>query len=92
MNKLLYKQKTSLKTSLFKRFYSQHNIQQLLQPFTKNKKIIAWIQETADLCGPKDVHVCTGSQEENDLLIKQMIEKKTLEKVAKRENCYLGKN
>jgi GTP-dependent phosphoenolpyruvate carboxykinase len=49
-----------------------------------------WIQETSDLCGPKDVKICDGSIEEYNILIEEMIQKKTITKVKKRENCYLG--
>eukprot|EP01080_Neovahlkampfia_damariscottae_P004760 gene4760-8342_t len=91
MNKLLFKQKSSLKASLFKRFYS-HNIQKLLEPYTKNKKIISWIQETTDLCDPKDVQVCTGSIDEYNSLIDGMIKKKTIKKIDKRDNCYLARS
>jgi GTP-dependent phosphoenolpyruvate carboxykinase len=89
MNRVLFTSKSILTTSTLKRFYS-HNISKLLEPYTKNKKIINWIQETSDLCGPKDVKICDGSIEEYNTLIEEMLQKKTITKVKKRENCYLG--
>lgn len=42
---------------------------------TKNKKVIAWVNEVADLTQPDSVYWCDGSEEENkaicDLLVKQ---------------------
>jgi phosphoenolpyruvate carboxykinase (GTP) len=57
----------------------------------KNKKLIQWVQETADLCCPSSVHWCDGSQEEYDMLARQMVASGTFIKLSeeKRPNSYL---
>lgn len=40
--------------------------------FVKNVRLNQWIRETAELCQPANVRVCTGSQEEYDALCDQM--------------------
>jgi phosphoenolpyruvate carboxykinase (GTP) len=59
--------------------------------YVKNKKLIQWVQETADLCRPSSVHWCDGSQEEYDFLCQQMVESGTFIKLSeeKRPNSYL---
>jgi phosphoenolpyruvate carboxykinase (GTP) len=54
---------------------------------TKNKKLLAWVDEMAKLCKPDSVHWCDGSQEEFFQVAEIMINKGTCKK-AKRENCY----
>ena len=41
--------------------------------WTKNKKLITWVEEMKDLCMPDSVHICDGSQEENDYLVDLLI-------------------
>ena len=59
--------------------------------YVKNKKLIKWVQETAELCRPSSVYWCDGSQEEYDLLCQQMVESGTFIKLSeeKRPNSYL---
>lgn len=40
-----------------------------------NHRLLKWIQETVDLCQPDRVHVCTGSQDEYDILCEELVEK-----------------
>lgn len=53
-----------------------------------------WIAETAELCLPKDIHYCTGSQEEYDGLCQDMVAKGTLVRLNQklRPNSYLARS
>ncbi len=59
--------------------------------YVNNKKLIQWVQETADLCQPDVVCWCDGSQEEYDTLCQQMVESGTFIKLSEetRPNSYL---
>ena len=59
--------------------------------YVKNKKLIQWVQQTADLCRPNSVHWCDGTQEEYDTLCQQMVKSGTFIKLneEKRPNSYL---
>ncbi len=59
--------------------------------YVKNKKLIQWVQQTADLCRPSSVHWCDGTQEEYDTLCQQMVKSGTFIKLneEKRPNSYL---
>lgn len=39
----------------------------------KNDKLAKWVSEVVDLCQPKDVHLCDGSQKEYDRLTAEMV-------------------
>ncbi len=41
---------------------------------TTNKKLEAWVKEVADMCQPDQIYWCDGSQEENDRLLKEMVD------------------
>ncbi|MFN2350323.1 MAG: phosphoenolpyruvate carboxykinase (GTP) [Kiritimatiellia bacterium] len=58
---------------------------------TKNQQLIAWVQEMADLCQPKNIHWCDGSEEENTRLCEAMVESGSFVKLDqdKRPGCYL---
>jgi phosphoenolpyruvate carboxykinase (GTP) len=58
---------------------------------TRNKALLAWIQEMADLCKPDRIQWCDGSQEEYDTLCQQMVQAGTFIKLneTKRPNSYL---
>lgn len=55
---------------------------------TKNKKLIAWVDEMAKMCQPDNVHWCDGSIEENNALIKQCVDNGSFVPVLKRPNSY----
>ncbi|MEI8032900.1 MAG: phosphoenolpyruvate carboxykinase (GTP) [Chlorobiaceae bacterium] len=59
--------------------------------YVNNKKLLQWVQETADLCQPDSVYWCDGSTEEYDRLCQQMVESGTFIKLSeeKRPNSYL---
>jgi phosphoenolpyruvate carboxykinase (GTP) len=56
-----------------------------------NKILDAWIKEVAELCKPESVHLCDGSQEEYDRLIKEMVNSGMAIALnqEKRPGCYL---
>jgi len=57
---------------------------------TTNKKLQAWVKEVADMCQPDQIYWCDGSQEENDRLLKGMVESgmATPLNPEKRPGCY----
>jgi phosphoenolpyruvate carboxykinase (GTP) len=58
---------------------------------TNNEPLINWIKDIAELCTPDCVHICDGSQDENDRLCKEMLQDGTFIKLneEKRPNSYL---
>jgi phosphoenolpyruvate carboxykinase (GTP) len=61
---------------------------------TRNAKLLAWVEEIADMCKPELVHWVDGSQEENDKLCEAMVQAGTFVRLnpAKRPNCYLARS
>jgi phosphoenolpyruvate carboxykinase (GTP) len=57
---------------------------------TTNKKLLEWVKEITDMCQPDQIYWCDGSQEENERLIKEMVETGKAEELndAKRPGCY----
>jgi phosphoenolpyruvate carboxykinase (GTP) len=64
------------------------------EALTKNKKLIAWVEEVAGLTEPDSVHWCDGSAEEYDGLCQELIDNGAFEKLsdAKRPNSYLARS
>lgn len=58
---------------------------------TKNSKLINWVKSVYELCTPKDVHWCDGSDEEYQKLCDILVQKGTFTKLneEKRPNSYL---
>ena len=59
---------------------------------TSNEKLVAWVDEVAQLTQPAAVHWCDGSAEEYDRLCQVLVDAGTFRKLdeAKRPNSYLG--
>ena len=57
-----------------------------------NRKFLAWLEEVVDLCQPKDIHWCDGSEAEYDRLCARLVEGGTFRKLnpEKRPNSYLA--
>ena len=60
--------------------------------YVQNPQVVAWVQQMVDLCQPKDVHWCDGSQAEYDRLCELMVQTGTLKRLnpAKRPNSFLA--
>ena len=58
---------------------------------TRNKKLLAWVDEIAALCQPDDVYWCDGSDEENNRLLEMTVDNGAAIKLNpdKRPGCYL---
>jgi phosphoenolpyruvate carboxykinase (GTP) len=61
---------------------------------TKNRKLVSWVEEIAELTQPASIHWCDGSAEEYDRLCQELVDKGTFEKLsdAKRPNSYLARS
>ena len=61
---------------------------------TSHKAAQAWVEEIAQLCQPKDIQWCDGSDAENAELCNMMVEKGTFIRLnpEKRPNCFLARS
>ena len=59
---------------------------------TTNQKLLAWVDEIAQLTQPEEVYWCDGSAEEYDRLAQGLVDAGTFQKLseAKRPNSYLA--
>ncbi|RCX09590.1 phosphoenolpyruvate carboxykinase (GTP) [Anaerobacterium chartisolvens] len=58
---------------------------------TVNKKLQDWVKEMADMCQPDEIYWCDGTEEENERLLKMMVDvgMATPLNPEKRPGCYL---
>jgi phosphoenolpyruvate carboxykinase (GTP) len=61
---------------------------------TRNRKLLAWVEEIARKCKPDRVHWCDGSQAEYDRLCAEMVAQGTMLRLnpAKRPNSFLARS
>ena len=61
---------------------------------TTHAKLLAWVEEVAELTQPDAIHWCDGSAEEYDALCQDLVDAGTFEKLsdAKRPNSYLARS
>jgi phosphoenolpyruvate carboxykinase (GTP) len=61
---------------------------------TTHQKLLAWVEQVAELTRPENVHWCDGSAEEYDSLAQQLVDAGTFERLseAKRPNSYLARS
>jgi phosphoenolpyruvate carboxykinase (GTP) len=63
-------------------------------PPITHAKLLAWVDEVAELTQPDSIHWCDGSAEEYDSLCAELVEAGTFERLsdAKRPNSYLARS
>nr|CAI5835492.1 unnamed protein product [Callosobruchus analis] len=54
-------------------------------------KVRLYVEENVGLCKPDNVHICDGTDEENDNLLKIMQKQGTIIPLSKYENCWLAR-
>ncbi|MFN8672648.1 MAG: phosphoenolpyruvate carboxykinase (GTP) [Candidatus Sericytochromatia bacterium] len=60
--------------------------------YVKNKKLIQWVKDTAELCKPDNIYWCDGSEEEYNSLCEQLVSSGTFKKLnpEKKPNSFLA--
>jgi phosphoenolpyruvate carboxykinase (GTP) len=61
---------------------------------TKNKKLLKWVEDIAELCKPDRIYWCDGSDAEYHRLCEELVEAGTFRKLNERlrPNCYLARS
>ena len=61
---------------------------------TSHPELLAWVEETIQLCQPAAVHWCDGSQQEYDALCDLMVQGGTFTKLDEklRPGCFLARS
>lgn len=49
-------------------------------------KVRSYVEEKASICQPDDIHICDGTEAENKVMIKQLMENGQIEPLRKYEN------
>jgi len=65
-----------------------------IKNWTRNKKLIAWVEEMAALCQPESIHLCDGSEEEFSQLAKKLVSSNTFIRLNEnlRPNSFLARS
>lgn len=50
-----------------------------------------FVEEKARICEPDSIHICDGTEEENNQLINLMVQQGMIKKLPKYENCWLSR-
>lgn len=58
---------------------------------TLSPKVRNFIEESALLCQPKAIHICDGSNQEYQMLIRVLLEQGTITPLPKYDNCWLAR-
>ncbi|KAH8418694.1 hypothetical protein KR222_010948, partial [Zaprionus bogoriensis] len=53
--------------------------------------VLSFVEEAIALCQPDQVHICDGSEQENKMLVKTLLEEGTIVALPKYENCWLAR-
>ena len=61
---------------------------------TKNRKLIAWVDEVARMCKPAGIHWCDGSEQEYKSLCDAMVKQGTFTRLneKRRPGCFLARS
>eukprot|EP00088_Acartia_fossae_P058966 TRINITY_DN6949_c1_g1_i1.p1 TRINITY_DN6949_c1_g1~~TRINITY_DN6949_c1_g1_i1.p1 ORF type:complete len:629 (-),score=140.86 TRINITY_DN6949_c1_g1_i1:225-2111(-) len=62
-----------------------------VQPNGVPEQVLQFIYQWADICQPQDIHIMDGSEEEDAMLKKMMVEQGVLIPLPKYQNCYLAR-
>jgi len=54
-----------------------------------HQRLCTFVREAIELCAPKDVHICDGSQEEYDMLCEELVIKGVFIPLSKRPRSFL---
>ena len=60
--------------------------------YVKNKMLVDWVKETAELCKPDKIYWCDGTEEEYDKLCQNLVDAGVFKKLnpAKKPNSYIA--
>jgi phosphoenolpyruvate carboxykinase (GTP) len=63
-------------------------------PLSKNEHLLRWVEKMAELAKPAAIHWIDGSQEENDILLREMVASGTLIKLNEKlwPGCYYARS
>jgi phosphoenolpyruvate carboxykinase (GTP) len=63
-------------------------------PLSKNEHLLRWVEKMAELAKPTAIHWVDGSQEENESLLREMVEAGTLTKLNQKlwPGCYYARS